>query len=56
MIPGVAIDWVNKNLYFIDSGKRTVEATNLGGKVRIVLAVNHIERPLAIAVSPAAGY
>ena len=31
---GLAIDWVARNLYWTDSGKRTIEVVNLDTKIR----------------------
>ena len=58
---GVAIDWVARNIYWTDSGKKTVEVARLeDGRSRsktiprVILFDEQIQNPRGIAVHPSA--
>ena len=60
---GVAIDWVARNIYWTDSGKKTVEVARLDdGRSRsktiprVILFDEQIQNPRGIAVHPSARY
>ena len=49
---GIAVDWLSRNLYWIDSGKRTIEVAHLETKGRKVLFDEHMKNPRGVAVDP----
>ena len=58
---GVAIDWVARNIYWTDSGKKTIEVARLDDSrrrskpvARIILFDEQIQNPRGIAVHPSA--
>ncbi|XP_076650087.1 nidogen isoform X4 [Halictus rubicundus] len=52
---GLAVDWVSRNIFWIDSGKTTVEVANLETKKRKVLVSDGLVNPRGIAVHPFRG-
>ena len=52
---GLAVDWVSRNLYWSDSGKRTIEVVNLDTKIRATVFEYLIRNPRGIAVHPSIG-
>ena len=52
---GLSYDWISRNLYFTDSGKRTVEVVNVDTMVRRVLVEDYLKNPRGIAVHPTMG-
>lgn len=53
---GLAVDWVAKNLYWTDAGRKTIEVARLTGLSRKVLISEGLEEPRAIAVFPSKGW
>ena len=58
---GIAVDWVARNVYWTDSGKKTVEVARLNdGRsksrpiTRVVLFDEQIQNPRGIAAHPSA--
>ena len=58
---GIAVDWVSRNVYWTDSGKKTIEVARLDDRrsrankfPRIVLFEEQIQNPRGIAVHPSA--
>lgn len=55
MSEGVAIDWINRNVYWTDTGSKTVEVASLDGRYKKVLYTDDVDKPRAIALHPAKG-
>ena len=58
---GVAVDWLARNVYWTDSGKKTVEVAQIDDRkgratpvTRIVLFEEQIKNPRGIALHPSA--
>ena len=58
---GVAIDWVARNVYWTDSGKKTIEVARLDDArsrskpiTRVILFDEQLQNPRGIAVHPSA--
>ena len=49
---GIAIDWLSRNIYWADSGKRTIEVANLDTKGHKMLFDEHLKNPRGVAVDP----
>ena len=62
-VEGLAIDWMSRNLYWVDSGRKVIEMARLSGLHRKVIIpkmdhkTNHtiLDKPRAIAVDPQHG-
>lgn len=52
---GLSVDWLSRNLYFTDSGKRTIELINIDTMVRRVIVEDYLKNPRGIAVHPTLG-
>ena len=52
---GLALDWVQHNLYWTDSGDRTISVATADGRKRTVLIDSDLSEPRAIAVDPEQG-
>lgn len=52
---GLALDWVHHNLYWTDSGDRTISVSSADGSRRRVLISTELSEPRAIAVDPERG-
>uniref|UniRef100_A0A673MSU7 LDL receptor related protein 8 n=1 Tax=Sinocyclocheilus rhinocerous TaxID=307959 RepID=A0A673MSU7_9TELE len=53
---GLALDWVQHNLYWTDSGDRTISVASVDGSRRRVLISTDLSEPRAIAVDPERGF
>ena len=53
---GIAVDWVNKKLYWTDTGTDMIEVSDFNGTCRLELITTGLEEPRAIVVHPALGY
>lgn len=53
---GIAVDWVNKKLYWTDTGTDMIEVADFNGSNRLELITTGLEEPRAIVVHPALGY
>lgn len=49
---GVTIDWINRVLYWTDSGKHTIESINLDGTERKLVISKGLIEPRGLAVHP----
>jgi len=56
MPEGIAVDWINKKLYWTDSGTLRIEVADLNGENRLSLVQSGLLKPRAIAVHPFIGY
>ncbi|XP_013781727.1 low-density lipoprotein receptor-related protein 2-like [Limulus polyphemus] len=52
LVEGLAVDWVGRNLYWVDSKLNTMEVTTLDGENHIVLFSENITQPRGLAVDP----
>ena len=46
----IAIDWISRNIYWVDSGTRRIEVASLNGTSRKVLFSSNVVLPTSIAV------
>ena len=53
---GIAVDWINKKLYWTDTGTDMIEVSDFNGTDRLELIKTGLEEPRAIVVHPALGY
>lgn len=49
---GLAFDWIAKNLYWCDKGRRTIEVSQDSGRYRKMLIQENLDEPRAIVLDP----
>ncbi|XP_025087886.1 low-density lipoprotein receptor-related protein 4-like isoform X3 [Pomacea canaliculata] len=52
---GLAVDWIARNLYWMDSGRDVIEVARLTGSCRKTIVDKDLDEPRAIAVFPVKG-
>ena len=52
---GIAVDWINKKLYWTDAGALRIEVADVNGGNRLSLVQSGLVQPRAIAVHPLIG-
>lgn len=52
---GLAVDWINRKLYWIDAGTHKIEVSDMDGAKRLPLVTSGLDNPRAIAVHPFLG-
>ncbi|KAI1293709.1 Prolow-density lipoprotein receptor-related protein 1 [Halotydeus destructor] len=55
-IEGIAVDWIAKNVYWLDPSYDVIEVSRLNGSNRMVILSGDMEKPSSIAIHPVAGY
>jgi len=54
LVEGLALDWVGRNLYWVDSRLKTIEVSTLNGDNRVVVVnLEKISQPRGLAIDPA---
>lgn len=48
-ISDIALDYVNRNIYFCDTGKNTIESVKYDGSEKMVLLNHSLENPVALS-------
>ena len=51
----IAVDWISKNLYIVESGSRRIDVSSYDGDKRTVLIADGLTLPLDIALDPTRG-
>ena len=52
----VAVDWVARNLYWVDATLETIEAADLEGNNRVILFTENVTNPRGLALDPRERY
>ena len=52
---GMAVDWVSKNIYWVDTGSKRIEVARTDGSARRVIVWKDLQQPRALAIDPADG-
>lgn len=52
---GISVDWVSRNIFWVDSTKSTIEVASLETKKRKVLISDGLMNPRGIAIHPYRG-
>ena len=55
-VNGLAVDWVNKLIYWTDAQRQTIEVCDYHNTGRIVLINTGLSEPRAIVAEPVDGY
>ena len=55
-IDGIAVDWIAKNVYWLDPSYHVIEVSRFNGSHRMVVVSGEIEKPNAIIVHPIQGW
>ena len=55
VVEGIAVDWINKKLYWTDTGNDRIEVADLNGGNRLILIQSGLLEPRAISVHPLLG-
>ncbi|XP_041357680.1 LOW QUALITY PROTEIN: very low-density lipoprotein receptor-like [Gigantopelta aegis] len=53
---GLAVDWVNKHIYWTDTGHSHIRVLTMDGSVRKTLIQTDLDQPYAIVLDPEKGY
>lgn len=54
-VEGIAVDWLNYKIYWVESKFDHIEVANLDGTYRTAIISGSMQNPRAIAVDPLAG-
>lgn len=54
-VEGLAVDWIGRNLYWVDSNIDQIEVAKIDGRFRRTLIAGNMESPRAIALDPRDG-
>ncbi|XP_015909717.1 low-density lipoprotein receptor-related protein 2 isoform X1 [Parasteatoda tepidariorum] len=52
LVEGLAVDWIGKNLYWVDSRLKTLDVSTLNGEHHIVLLNENISQPRGLSIDP----
>ncbi|XP_022241765.1 low-density lipoprotein receptor-related protein 2-like [Limulus polyphemus] len=55
LVEGLAVDWVGRNLYWVDSRLKTLEVSTLNGEHRLVLLTENITQPRGLCIDSREG-
>lgn len=53
---GLAVDWVNQMLYWVDAGEHSISVASQDGRLRRTLISENLDQPSDIVVDPQSGY
>ena len=53
---GLAVDWITRHLYWVESNLDQIEVANFDGTQRTTLIAGNMDSPRAIVVDPRHGY
>lgn len=53
---GIAVDWIYKNIYWTNTGSKTIEMSNYEGNIKKTLIKENLGDPRAIVVNPLDGW
>ena len=53
---GIAVDWIGKNIYWIDAGAASITVSTIDGSVQRTLVNDDLDQPHDIVVDPRNGY
>ncbi|XP_014669426.1 PREDICTED: low-density lipoprotein receptor-related protein 2-like isoform X2 [Priapulus caudatus] len=52
---GIAVDWIGRNLYFTDGGRRRISVSTLDGRYPKTIVEDNLQQPGDVAVNPELG-